>query len=149
MRADLPLDAGYLVDSPPNYVLCQSQVDFVRHQSVHADVNNAPSLRELVDLYLPRLSELLESGLPAPAMTAALALCREQGWGEVVEATAEVPAPGLRIEALPSRRVRVTAAGLLEWNLVVDGDALARKLVDVEPRDESPLMRALRHELTR
>ena len=29
-------------------------LDFVAHQSVHADVNNAPSLRELVDLYLLR-----------------------------------------------------------------------------------------------
>lgn len=36
------------------FMSCLDSLDFVAHQSVHADVNNAPSLRELVDLYLLR-----------------------------------------------------------------------------------------------
>lgn len=97
---------------------------------------------------LARLSELLEKGLPSDANVLALAVCREQGWEDLVEATAEVAGSGLRLESLPARRLKITVSGTPFWSFSVNAVGFGKRLLEVDPQAETEAMRELRASLT-
>lgn len=98
---------------------------------------------------IPKLAELVESQSDSLDDELLLALCREQGWDDLVAATTDVAGVGVQLESLPSRRLRLTVSGFPSWTFAVDRVRFKGRLEGIDPTSESEAMKALRASLVR